>query len=105
MKQFDFEFCVAASHPSIEGHFPGNPVVPGVLLLDHVMANFAALSGRGWVRIERVKFTSALKPGESALAQCVLDDERASFRVDVAREGGHVLVAEGLGVVAREGRT
>ena len=28
---------VAADHPALPGHFPGRPIVPGVLLLDAVL--------------------------------------------------------------------
>ncbi len=31
-KQID----ISSEHPSLSGHFPGNPVVPGVVILEHV---------------------------------------------------------------------
>jgi 3-hydroxymyristoyl/3-hydroxydecanoyl-(acyl carrier protein) dehydratase len=33
---FSREAVIAADHPCLDGHFPGNPVVPGVLLLDNI---------------------------------------------------------------------
>lgn len=33
---FSSSALIGADHPCLEGHFPGNPIVPGVLLLDHV---------------------------------------------------------------------
>jgi 3-hydroxyacyl-[acyl-carrier-protein] dehydratase len=45
---------IAANHPALAGHFPGNPVVPGVLLLSEV-----TVTG-----IQRVKFLKALLPEE-----------------------------------------
>lgn len=31
-------FSIAADHPCLPGHFPGAPIVPGVLLLDWIAA-------------------------------------------------------------------
>jgi 3-hydroxymyristoyl/3-hydroxydecanoyl-(acyl carrier protein) dehydratase len=58
-------FTVGADHPALPGHFPGRPIVPGVMLLDEVLAAIAAGTGlRGAVRLERVKFASPVGPGE-----------------------------------------
>jgi 3-hydroxyacyl-[acyl-carrier-protein] dehydratase len=31
-------FAIKADHPSLPGHFPGNPIVPGVVVLEHIVA-------------------------------------------------------------------
>lgn len=28
-------YCIAEQHPCFTGHFPGNPIAPGVILLDY----------------------------------------------------------------------
>jgi len=62
------ELVVDAGHPSLPGHFPGNPVVPGVLLLAEVES---ALRERGLrvVGCTRIKFVAPVTPGQ----RCVLD--------------------------------
>lgn len=60
-------FTIAADHPSLPGHFPGRPLVPGVLLLDRVVEAIEADHGAlGPLRLPRVKFLQPLLPGETA---------------------------------------
>lgn len=57
---------VAADHPAFAGHFPGTPVLPGVVLLDEVIRALELAAGgapRCW-RIGTVKFLRAVAPGE-----------------------------------------
>ena len=59
-------------HPAFDGHFPGNPLVPGVLLLDavvHASCEPGALA-RGQVCIDQVKFTGVVRPGQSLVIEC-----------------------------------
>jgi 3-hydroxymyristoyl/3-hydroxydecanoyl-(acyl carrier protein) dehydratase len=58
--------AIAADHPSFQGHFPGTPVVPGVVLLDEVIRALEVAAGgepRTW-QIAAVKFLRAIRPGE-----------------------------------------
>ena len=58
MSEMCFDFLVRADHPCLAGHFVGRPIVPGVLLLDHVMQGLASGTGRAVVGVPRVKFMS-----------------------------------------------
>lgn len=64
----DADFVVAADHPCLPGHFPGRPVVPGVVVLDRVMAAAEALLGAmpDGLRLPQVKFVRPLLPDEPA---------------------------------------
>ena len=61
------EILIPADHPAFAGHFPGQPIVPGVVLLDETLQAIAARSG---VSVERctlvaVKFKAAVQPGQA----------------------------------------
>ena len=58
---------IAADHPAYAGHFPGQPILPGVVLLDEVLLALAALQGRAAApaQIKSAKFLSPVQPGES----------------------------------------
>lgn len=61
------EFVVARNHPCLPGHFPGRPVVPGVVILDHVLAAIEGEYGPlAALRLPQVKFLQPLLPGQTA---------------------------------------
>ena len=53
--------AVPSTHPAIAGHFPGNPIVPGAVLLSYVVAQ-AAATGMAISGIKRCKFLRLVKP-------------------------------------------
>ena len=62
---------LATDHPAFAGHFPGTPIVPGVVLLDEVLHAIFVHTGlveTAW-QISSVKFLSPLKPNESVIIE------------------------------------
>ncbi|WP_308389612.1 hypothetical protein [Acidithiobacillus sp. AMEEHan] len=51
---------LTADHPSVAGHFPGNPIVPGALMLDRILET---LPVPGPILIRSVKFLRIVRPG------------------------------------------
>lgn len=55
---------VPPEHPAFEGHFPGAPILPGVVLLDEaIRAIESAGDGARLWRIVSVKFLRGVGPG------------------------------------------
>jgi acyl-coenzyme A synthetase/AMP-(fatty) acid ligase len=59
------QLSVPVDHPAFAGHFPGNPIFPGVMLLDAAIHTIAADSGivMDNCEIRSVKFLSPATPG------------------------------------------
>jgi 3-hydroxymyristoyl/3-hydroxydecanoyl-(acyl carrier protein) dehydratase len=102
MSRFEFTICTATSHPALPGHFPNRPVVPGVLLIDQVLAKVLELSGLEAARLLHIKFSSALGPGECADVLFEVDGEHAVFRVTMQRHGKDVALASGKMLMRRK---
>jgi 3-hydroxymyristoyl/3-hydroxydecanoyl-(acyl carrier protein) dehydratase len=75
------DFVIPPDHPALPGHFPGHPVVPGVLILGHVLAALARRIGPVRVSaIPQAKFVAPLAPGEPcAIAFPMLGPDEARF--------------------------
>ncbi|WIH04833.1 hypothetical protein KHF85_19100 [Xanthomonas translucens pv. graminis] len=85
------DFVVPPDHPSLPGHFPGHPVVPGVVVLDHVLQAVEAVHGAcGPLRLPQVKFLQPLLPGQPARVELDGAAPRWRFRV---RRGEDLLVS------------
>mgnify|MGYP003591879941 FL=1 len=82
--------AIAASHPSLAGHFPGNPIVPGVVILEEVTQAFEEWRPESRViGMPVVKFLAPLRPeqpfairfaesgGRGVRFECVRDDGRS----------------------------
>ena len=64
------EIVVPANHPALAGHFPGQPVVPAVVLLDAVLAQIRT---RGDFVLRSIPVAKFLQP--------VLPEERVELRL------------------------
>lgn len=84
-----------ANHPALPGHFPGQPLVPGVLLLEQVALALRVWRGQRLHRVLEAKFMAPLRPDESAqleLREVGTDTSRIGFRIE--RDG--TLLARGI---------
>lgn len=76
------------THPAFAGHFPGHPVVPGVLLLSAAIDALQSASGRRVTQITAAKFLKPVGPGialtlsfRSGGARVHFDIEAPAFKV------------------------
>jgi 3-hydroxyacyl-[acyl-carrier-protein] dehydratase len=85
-------FCVSSEHPCLPGHFPGQPLVPGVVLLEYVAEALRDWRDERLVRVLEAKFMAPLHPDEQAKLE--LDEKAGRIRFEISRDSQ--LLARGV---------
>ncbi|MGB5938180.1 MAG: hydroxymyristoyl-ACP dehydratase [Rhodanobacter sp.] len=90
---FEQALRIGAEHPALPGHFPGAPLVPGVVLLEQVALALRAWRGQRLGRVLEAKFAAPLLPEQTATLRLTAA-EGARARFEIRRDG--MLLARGL---------
>jgi len=82
--RFTASIRIASDHPALAGHFPGRPVVPGVLVLERLLEAAEGHLGHALhvASLAHAKFPSPLMPEEEARVSFHIDDRRLDFEVE-----------------------
>jgi len=81
------EWDVRADLPAFAGHFPGEPVLPGVLMAEFCFQSaallFSSTPGSGLpvlTRIEDARYKKVVRPGETLRAEVTLVEQLSNAR-------------------------
>ena len=90
----------------LRGHFPGNPIVPGVILVESCAQTATVMamalpeyrSGLGlFAGIDEMRFKRIVRPGDTVRYEAVIDRMRRGYaRVNVRAFVGDEVAAEGV---------
>ena len=87
---FSTEFFVPGNHPSLAGHFPGNPLVPAVVILDAVREFIVAeYEDSELIFLRQAKFFAPL-----------LADQTVNILVDASEKKYHFRCLRGVDKIA-----
>ena len=89
------ERLLQADHPASRGHFAGNPIIPGAVLLSEATEAIAhdLAAPPGSIQVRSAKFLRPVRPGDRVLIRFDRD-ERGGIRFSCDVEGKPVLAGQ-----------
>jgi 3-hydroxymyristoyl/3-hydroxydecanoyl-(acyl carrier protein) dehydratase len=88
------DLTFAADHPTAAGHFPGNPILPGALLLDSIVHAISRGTPPSAVTIRSAKFLQPVHPGDRL--RVVWDSKGADTHFSCTLVGSDEIVVSGI---------
>ena len=103
-REHNIPLRIPATHPTLAGHFPGRPVVPGVVLVQEAIRAAEAWLGRPLsIRtIPQIKFSTPLLPEQDCLLELALVPGENRLRFTIRRDDD--LIVQGTLVATNGGR-
>jgi len=71
--QFSFE--ISRAHPALPGHFPGAPIIPAVVLIEHLVRGLEQATDKSVTNIRQLRLLRPIEPGKRIDVEC---QEKAS---------------------------
>jgi 3-hydroxyacyl-[acyl-carrier-protein] dehydratase len=101
---FRAEVGFDASHPVFAGHFPGQPIVPGVILVEILTSVVAEVTGKQVIIKEAsvIKFLQVIDPlahPTVVLEGTINEDDAGNFKADATFRQGELLFAKMKGLI------
>lgn len=87
-ESISFHLLVDSSHPLYEGHFPGNPITPGVVLGEIVKELLEVLAG------QKVKMTT-MRQSKFLAAHNPVESPNLEILIKLSGEEGYAVQAKG----------
>jgi 3-hydroxyacyl-[acyl-carrier-protein] dehydratase len=96
-----FGLLMLDGHPVYEGHFPGNPITPGVLTLSMVRECAESFTGSSlkYRTIKNCRFVAMVRPGERLTLNLELSEAENGYQITADltdRDGNPCLQLEGM---------
>ncbi len=91
--------CVSMNEPFFVGHFPGAPVMPGVLIVEALAQTGGLLMSKSWDVDPRNKIILFMSVDNCRFRNPVRPGDVLKLHVEVMRERGDVVKFKGRGMV------
>ena len=96
MPQNEYQYSIPGDHPSLDGHFPGNPIIPGVVILDKALQSMSQHRPTQRYKVEAIKFLQPFIP--PAILTIKLEDKENN-KVHFSAMNQHKMIAKGTVVL------